>query len=497
MGAYFDIRRVLLHTALVVSLSLFLLKVVLDEKSCGARMSSPATQQHHWQQANVDRIGRSQQGIEDIPAQDSAKDSSPSTSSSILADAQTRLAEFCPEVAGVEDVLYIIKTGATEALERLPAHIRTTMQCWPNVMILSDFGETIENVTIHDALDGIHDDIRLNHTDFDIWRRLKDEGRQSLTTQDFIVSTTNESPSTDGGDLRNPGWKIDKYKNLPMVEKAFRRHPNLRWFVFTDADTFVSPSNLMNWLDRWDHTKPLYLGNPSIIATQTFGHGGSGYVLSQPAMNLTSERYSRERKYWDHYAAWHWAGDCVLATMLQQRLGITLSWSYPLLQSESPFALDFTENKYYRKLWCYPAVSYHHVSSDTIDLLWALERGWTAMYTRQRPLRHKDVFRQLVEPRFTQNDGQDWDNLSGDIVRMWRSDEPPNAGREFERCRALCERNSTCVQYSYSNHSCRISDKPRHGKAAKGGVRSGWMPERIRKIMTDYDDCNDGRWIVP
>lgn len=121
-----------------------------------------------------------------------------------------------------------------------------------------------------------------------------------------------------------------------MAEKAFRQHPNFKWYIFTDADTFVSPSNLMTWLHELDHTRPLYLGNPSMIGSQTFGHGGSGYILSAPAMKAVAEQYSEERGYWDNFAAQNWAGDHIFGTMLQKRLDIPLTWSYPLLQADSP-----------------------------------------------------------------------------------------------------------------------------------------------------------------
>ncbi|KAK4621990.1 hypothetical protein CLAFUW4_06796 [Fulvia fulva] len=212
-----------------------------------------------------------------------------------------------------------------------------------------------------------------------------------------------------------------------MVRKTYEMHPTAKWYIFTDADTWVSPTNLVNWLGRFDHSKQWYLGNPSVIGQQGFAHGGSGYILSKSAMNTTSDLYSRESQYWDRFAAKHWAGDCVLATALQHRLNIPVSWAYPLLQSESPFMLDYTEQNYYRKLWCYPVVSYHHASPSTIETLWVYEKNWTARHhTSVQPMKHRDVFRDIVMPRFREHDQQEWQNLSGDIVPSRKSDEPPN-----------------------------------------------------------------------
>ncbi|KAK4506218.1 hypothetical protein PRZ48_004183 [Zasmidium cellare] len=457
MGLYRDARRVLLHTGIVVSLSVLILKTLLGHRSCQlSTIERQIANVQRWHKSNTETLLDLQEMPGDLPTDDAVERLLTSSELSKVVTKELGSAQY-PNVPGKEDVLYIIKTGATEALDRLPIHVKTTLQCWPNYMVFSDFAEEIDKITLHDALDDIDLGIRLHHPDFDIWRRLHAGGRQNLTAKDFSGSSTNEVSSKVGGALSNPGWKIDKYKNLPMVEKARHQHSNLKWYIFTDADTFMSPTNLMTWLSKLDHTKPLYLGNPSMIGSQTFGHGGSGYILSAPAMEVVAKKYSEERGYWENFAAQNWAGDHVFGTMLQKRLGIPLTWSYPLLQAESPFALDFMENKYSRKLWCYPAVSYHHASPATIEALWELERRWARTHSSQEPMRHRDVYQLLVEPRLGVSDGQDWDNLSEDTVEA-------RDGADGDKCR-----KTLLVPKEHMPHFC--NSQIRQAKQRGHGIR--------------------------
>ena len=42
---------------------------------------------------------------------------------------------------------------------------------------------------------------------------------------------------------------------------------------------------MVQWLSRFEHTKRHYLGSVTLIHDFGFGHGGSGYVVSQAAMD--------------------------------------------------------------------------------------------------------------------------------------------------------------------------------------------------------------------
>ena len=95
-------------------------------------------------------------------------------------------------------------------------------------------------------------------------------------------------------------------------------------------------------------------------------------------------------------------------------------------------------------------------------------------------LRHKDIFKDHVMPQMT-GVRTDWDNLND-------NDESNNA-TSIDECRAVCERNSTCRQYSYDQSDrCRTRINPRLGIATKG-VTSGWLEDRIAAFANEMPPC--------
>nr|POE54883.1 hypothetical protein CFP56_64556 [Quercus suber] len=398
----------------------------------------------------------------------------------------------CYETEGMQDIVYVIKTGSTEAMEKLPVHFNTTMKCFPNVLIFSDYGETMDRHVIHDALDNVIEDIRLVEQDFELWRRLKEKGRADLRPEELSDHNHVADPNSGGGQPDNGGWRLDKFKNVPMVGKTLALHPNAKWYMFTDADTFISWSNLARWVKMLDHEKPMYIGSPAVISDQLFAHGGSGYLLSRPAMRKVADFYHDNQEEMDRLAAEHWAGDCVLSTALEHKLDIGLTWAFPIIQGGDPTVQDFSEYGYDRQIWCYPTVSYHHLAPAAIQSLWEFEQRWTAdPSTRDQPIRHKNVFKQWAMPQMV-SERDEWDNGAVDEANEHQAND-------FKSCRAHCERNSTCVQYSYHDDKCRtFSQYPKLGNAAGSGFKSGWMTTRIGDFANNLDGkCDsEGDWIT-
>src|ERR1700712_5059273 len=58
---------------------------------------------------------------------------------------------FCPRSKLADDILVVLRTGATESLEKVPVHFRTTLQCVPHVVVYSDMDEEIEGHAVHDV----------------------------------------------------------------------------------------------------------------------------------------------------------------------------------------------------------------------------------------------------------------------------------------------------------------------------------------------------------
>jgi hypothetical protein len=108
--------------------------------------------------------------------------SEPSNHSS-LTDQPTEAKEElddCPSMPGLDRIVITVKTGATEALDRIPTLMATSLRCAPNVYVFSDMEEDIDNIHIYDALDTISDGIK-DHRDFNLYRKqyeLKAEGER-------------------------------------------------------------------------------------------------------------------------------------------------------------------------------------------------------------------------------------------------------------------------------------------------------------------------------
>jgi hypothetical protein len=277
----------------------------------------------------------------------------------------------CPLLPGIEDVLVVMKTGVTEALDKVPVHFETTLRCIPNYVIFSDFEEEIAGVRIHDALSNMDPEVKRTVPDFDLYNRLQKLGRKGLGTQDFA-----DEANSAIGKPNNPGWKLDKWKFLPMVQEALRYKNDAKWYVFMEADTYFAWPTLLEWLSNYDPQKPLYIGTETQIADVIFAHGGSGFIISRPALQLAADEYAGRSVELDMFTDEHWAGDCVLGKVLLDA-GVPLTYSWPILQNSNVGELDPFTTGFYRQPWCFPAVAFHHLSPRDIRNLWEFEqRRW-------------------------------------------------------------------------------------------------------------------------
>ncbi|KAJ6111998.1 hypothetical protein N7523_008059 [Penicillium sp. IBT 18751x] len=379
----------------------------------------------------------------------------------------------CPPLPGIEDILVVMKTGVTEARQKVPIHFKTTLSCIPHYVIYSDFEEEIEGVKIYDALSTIDSNVKMRVQDFDIYNRIAGKGRKGLEQQDFA-----DEDNTNFGKPNNPGWKLDKWKFLPMAQEALKFKPDAKWFVFMEADTYPSWPTLLAWLSKFDHKQPYYLGTETQIADVIFAHGGSGFMLSNPALTKVSEQYETRRAELDDYTDGHWAGDCVLGKVLADA-GVNLHFSWPILQNSNLGELDEFTTELYRQPWCYIAVALHHLKAEDIEDLWKFEqRRWHEK--NKRLLLHSDLFREFIYPEIAVSPSRlSWDNLSGE--------EQPFA-KSFEDCHEICDAQTTCVQFTFRENTCFTSSNPRLGSPHRNAA-SGWLTGRIRTMMDQKGLC--------
>jgi hypothetical protein len=409
----------------------------------------------------------------------------------------------CPESAIADDVLVVVRTGATEVLEKLPVHFETTLRCVPDYIVYSDLGEEIDGHQIHDVFEGISDELRASVPEFKLYDHLLAYGRDGL-------KNTTHLGSGPGGSLDNPSWKLDRFKFLPMMDKALKHRPNAKWFVFIEADTYMVWQNVLQYLNMFTAAQPLYIGKHMYIGDTLFAHGGSGFVLSAAAMRKVTERRNTHLAEYDAFTTKSWAGDMVLAKALHD-VNVGLYWAFPHFQGEPVSSLNHNVSKIGRTPWCYAPITYHHMRPTDIQELWNFEQ--TRQQNGKIKLLHRDVFKEYILPKLSAKIN-DWDNLSMDV-------EPENSG-PFDMCRLICESKSDCLQFSYAAGKCSTSTQVTLGESAKtrcveystaaskcirwqeggqfaGSIQSGWMMDRLERYVLDMDStCGgaEGMWVV-
>ncbi|KAE8335230.1 hypothetical protein BDV24DRAFT_169401 [Aspergillus arachidicola] len=384
----------------------------------------------------------------------------------------------CHPLEGIEDIMVVVKTGATEALEKIPVHLRTTLKCIPNFVIFSDFAETIGGIQVHDVLRNVDEPIKQAMPEFDIYNRLRQSGRAGLVPEDM-----NDSPSTPWGKPDNRGWKLDKWKFLHMIKEIMEMQPDKAWYVFSEGDTYYVWRNLLTLLKQLDPGEPYYIGSPAQIGDTIFAHGGSGIVISHTAMHRLAEHIASHGVELDQYTQSQWAGDCVLGKAFLD-VGISLSFAEPMLQGATPWEFWHYGPQNDNHHWCTPVVTYHHMRPADIVEMWRFEQGWREGLN-ERPMLHAEVFEGLVYPQLGRVRA-DWDNLS--------TDENRKGSLSLASCAAHCLRDRNCHQYSYEAGSCRTSQVARRGNS-RPGVTSGWQSERIKSKIVELSPCQSINWI--
>lgn len=212
-----------------------------------------------------------------------------------------------PDTSGI---LLVMKTGATEAYDRLPVQIMTVLKCLPDFLLFSDLDQQIGGYHVRDSLETVLYEAKEGNSDFDLYRAQKE----------CAVNQDDCSKIMEGAD--SAGWNLDKYKNIHMAEKAYRLRPDYDWYIFVDADTYVSWPNMVYALKKLDPAKERYLGVPTLIGTGLFAHGGSGYVVSRGAMKEFVGKHPGIANKWDMEMQHNCCGDFVFARALQESLGI-------------------------------------------------------------------------------------------------------------------------------------------------------------------------------
>jgi hypothetical protein len=99
---------------------------------------------------------------------------------------QPSTADSYVDVPGANNVMVMLKTGATELYQKLPTHFVTTFRCAPHFMIFSDLAQELADYPVLDAIASVSRSFRNEHPDFELYRQLqqyRNEGQDASNLQ--------------------------------------------------------------------------------------------------------------------------------------------------------------------------------------------------------------------------------------------------------------------------------------------------------------------------
>jgi hypothetical protein len=445
--------------------------------------------------------------------------------------------KFCKDVHNAPNVMVILRTSKAEILEKLPVQMQSLLSCVPNFAIFSDHEGSIDGIPVHNALDSIGSETKRLHEEF----------------REYQLMHADAEHKADPGKTKT----LDKWKFLPMVYKAYHLKPDAKFYIFIEADTSLSWTNVLQWAGRLDYRIPYYSGAPTFINSVQLAQRGSGIMLSQGAMRRYAKSY--DELYADKWEV-NLRSGCCGDLALAQALGdahVEFYSSWPLMQSEHPASLDYTHRH-----WCAPAISWHHTNSEALDQMWSSQKNWTAKHGWDKPYLYRDAFQSFVAPHMEAKK-EKWDNLSQDtkIVApegrqkqlkeeerkhkqeeganndprpamkaapfpdppskhparslFFRKDDEKDKDKEIdwdklaemfkdaadsaETCQKACETIEDCLQWRYKaqgDGECHLGKVLRLGSKMTEKDEpwtSGWLVDRVEKVTKEWE-CKEVKW---
>jgi hypothetical protein len=112
------------------------------------------------------------------------------------------------------NVVVSVKTGASEAAEKVPAQMQTTLRCAKSVLLFSDLEQDVEQYHLHDALNTVSTSIVNSNPDFIFYREQKALWQDTRDISGLKGAKNPESPD------QLAAWTLDKYKFLHVLEKT-------------------------------------------------------------------------------------------------------------------------------------------------------------------------------------------------------------------------------------------------------------------------------------
>ncbi|KAJ4366733.1 hypothetical protein N0V95_000062 [Ascochyta clinopodiicola] len=393
----------------------------------------------------------------------------------------------------LSEVQVVLKVAAGETAVN-KAHLNTVTSCITNLIIVGEAEERLGDRQVIDILAELPKSYEVNNLDFQAYINHKKAHSEGETIQESQRS-----------------FKLDRFKYLPMVDRAYTSKPNAKWYVFLESDVYFFWDTLFRLLSQLDPTEPHYLGAPHKGSEgRWFAYGGAGIVMSNglmkqliPAKTPGSTEVPRENRLSVRFESWvkeEARGDAVLSYAIQNATGHRMEALDPTFTSD-----ELRRITTYRDRWCVPLLSLHQLSPDQMEDLWKWER--TRPYNL-KPFTYSSLL-SYTHSFLAQGPSREWwDNLSEAPVP---NDRP--AHRNAGMCGSECHNDPNCLQWSFSQTVCRHSSYIKLGDAVnkenggQGEFVSGWDTETFRTLgfgvsnergeRQFYEGCDEATWLSP
>ena len=395
-----------------------------------------------------------------------------------------------------EKVQVVIKTGIADHPARTDAMVNSVIKCIRNVLVVSDEDHKYGPFNAYDVLANL-------------------PARKHMTEEDYLIYETQKNATRDGKELQkgHEGWKIDKYKFLPQVERAIEHNNKAEWYIFLESDTYLFWDNIFRLLDNFDPSVPYYFGSPSPgrkyrptpeseeEKQNWFAYSGSGYVLSTAAAhrlvdrprNALGVKGSRFTTEYQEDIRNDCCGDSVLGYALHDKASVEVSGLWPMFNphrlEDVPFGKDY---------WCEPVITLHKTGPQPMKDLWIWDNDQHQKHGR--PLLYKDLLFGF-HSNFSQR--HDWDAA---FDAGFQLGDNSTVHTSLEACESGCFAHNECWQYSWHGAHCYYSKALYIGHFKEP---DGYHEEEDRKYVSGWDinkiqtldlqnTCEDGpHWVKP
>ncbi|KAF2022342.1 glycosyltransferase family 31 protein [Aaosphaeria arxii CBS 175.79] len=384
--------------------------------------------------------------------------------------------ECAPFLSGaMDDVTVVVKMTSSDVKPQLRSFLGRFGRCRVDILLFSDREQEFGGWKVIDALANLKPEYRYNNPDFEVY----DEIQRSNGTSEKV----------------NEGWRLDRYKFLPMMELTAHMRPETNWFIFVEMNSYVNWDNMYRFLAKFNPETPHYFGSPVWPKKRpTFAHGGSGFVVSRGTMNRVVARgrmFAENHRFpGTHFFGKNVRNECcgdeVLAHVLKD-CGVKVRGYWPMFNGEKPTTVKFGPEH-----WCEAVLTLHNMGDGDFDDLWRWE---TNRQQPSKPLTFEDLYTYVESAIVDEKD--DWSNMSEDVILKGSK----GAGKSVDACKAACGKDKRCFQYEHFGDTCRLAHVIRlgHGQAPEGNAKwtSGWMRGRIGEFRKANSPCSGAHFVHP